>query len=120
VRYGGAIVYFMDDRSFPEPEAFWIGGGRDSLIVFQPDAPRAAATLLVRNGAVENTLLIESGGWRDQVRLGPGEERRMEIPLNIERATLIRFTTSTGFRPSEVDPKSRDSRFLGVWVKVLN
>ena len=120
VHYSGAVVYFMDDRSFPEPEAFWVGGARNSLIVLQPDAPRAAATLQVRNGAAENTLLIESGGWRDQVRLGPGEERRIEVPLNIERATLIRFTTSAGFRPSEVDPKSRDTRFLGVWVKVMN
>ena len=121
VHYTGAIVYFMDDRSFPEPEAFWIGGERDSSIVLQPDAPRAAATLLLRNGAVENTLLVDSGAWRDQLHLGPGEERRIDVPLDIDAAaTLIRFTTSAGFRPADVDPKSRDSRFLGVWVKVAN
>ena len=121
VHYPGAIVYFLDDRSFPEPEAFWIGGARDASIVIQPDTAHAAATLLLRNGAVENTLLVQSGAWRDQVRLGPGEERRIDVPLNIDRAaTLIGFTTSAGFRPSDIDPRSRDTRFLGVWVKVVN
>jgi hypothetical protein len=121
VQYVGAIVYFLDDRSFPEPEAFWIGGKRDSTIVLQPDVPQAAAALLVRNGAAENTLIVQAAGWRDTIQLAPGEERRIEAPLDTERrATLVRFTTSAGFTPSNVDPKSRDSRFLGVWVKVLN
>jgi hypothetical protein len=121
VRYAAATVYFLDDRSFPEPEAFWVGGERDSSIVLQPATPHPAAALQLRNGAVENTVLIDSGAWRDQVRLGPGEERRIDVPLNIDRpATLIRFTTSAGFRPADIDPKSRDSRFLGVWVKVVN
>ena len=44
----------------------------------------------------------------------------MQVPLDHDAraATLIRFTTSAGFSPSAVDPKSRDNRFLGVWVKV--
>ena len=121
VHYPGAIVYFLDDRSFPEPEAFWVGGQRQSSIVFQPDALRPTAALLLRNGPVENTVLVEAGRWRDAAKLGPGEERQIEVPLNQNPgATLVRFTTSAGFTPSEVDPKSRDARFLGVWVRVLN
>ena len=70
---------------------------------------------------MENTLLVHAGAWRDELRLGPGEERRIDVPLEIARpATLIRFTTSAGFRPSEMDPNSRDTRFLGVSVKVVN
>lgn len=121
VYYSGAIVYFMDDRSFPEPEAFWIGGARQASIALQPEAARPAAALQLRNGAVDNTVTVESGAWRDAFRLGPGEERRLEIPLDQARgATLVRFTTAAGFRPSDVDPKSRDDRFLGVWVKLVN
>lgn len=120
VHYPGAIVYFLDDRSFPEPEAFWVGGRRESAIVLQPEVRGTAAGLLVRNGAAENTLLVQAGGWRETVRLAPGEERRVEARLDVDRgATLVRFTTSAGFTPSEVDPKSRDSRFLGVWMKVI-
>jgi len=121
VHYPGAIAYFMDDRSFPEPEGFWVGGGRETSVVLQPDEPRGAATLQLRNGAVENTVLVQAGAWRDGVRLGPGEERQIQIPLDHARgATLLRFTTTAGFRPSEADPTSRDDRFLGVWVKVVN
>jgi hypothetical protein len=29
---------------------------------------------------------------------------------------MMRITTSAGFRPSDVDPNSRDQRFLGVYV----
>ena len=61
VHYAGTTVYFLDDASFPEPEAFWVGGARRREIVVQPDAPRPAITLLVRNGAVENTVLMRTG-----------------------------------------------------------
>jgi hypothetical protein len=121
VRYATSTVFFTDDRSFPEPEAFWVGGARDSVVVLQPDRPRATETLLIRNGAAENQVLIETGSWRDGARLGPGEERRIEVPLDQARgATVLKFTTTSGFRPSAADPNSRDDRFLGVWVKVLD
>ena len=32
VRYGSVTMYFLDDRSFPEPQAFWIGGARDATV----------------------------------------------------------------------------------------
>jgi hypothetical protein len=119
VRYGQSTVFFMDERSYPEPEAFWVGGARSSEIVLQPDAARATEALLLRNGAAENTVLVSVRGWREELRLGPGEERRLQVPLDLARgATPVRFTTSAGFRPSAVDPNSRDHRFLGVWVKV--
>ena len=119
VRYGQATVYFLDQRSFPEPEAFWVGGARSSQIVIKPDEPRATGTLQLRNGGAENTLLISTQGWREEMRLAPGEERRVQIPLDHSRgATLFRLTTSSGFRPSEVNPNSRDNRYLGVWVKL--
>jgi hypothetical protein len=119
VLYGQDTVFFMDEMSYPEPEAFWVGGGRSSDVVLAPAAPRAVETLLLRNGADENMVLLSSRGWREEMRLGPGEERRVEVPLDLARgATAVRFTTSSGFRPSAVDPKSRDHRFLGVWVKV--
>jgi hypothetical protein len=120
VRYGDATVYFLDERSFPEPEAFWVGGARRASAVLQPDANGPVAHLLVRNAPVENRVLVQSGSWREEVTLGPGEERRVDVPLDTERgATLVTIGTSAGFQPSAVDPKSRDDRHLGVWVKVL-
>ncbi len=119
VRYEGATVYFLDENSFVEPEAFWVGGARRASLAIQPDGDRSAITLLLRNAPVPNRIVIDVGGRRDEMDLGPGEERRFDVPLNPSRtATLVRIGASAGFRPSEVETGNRDDRFLGVWVKI--
>jgi hypothetical protein len=119
VHYQGTIVYFLDDRSFPEPEGFWIGGARESAIVLQPDGQRPDATVHLRNGPVANDVVVGRGSGAQFLGMDPGEETQIVVPIDAPRgATLLPFTTRAGFRPSEVDPKSRDDRFLGVWVKI--
>jgi len=118
-RYGTAAVFFIDDRAFPEPAGFWIGGSRESSIVIRPDQPRPVAVLL-RNGAAENVVKLESGRWQQEVLLKPGEERRIDVPIDPARgAGLLRVRSDAGFRPSDVDPNSRDTRFLGVFVRLV-
>ncbi len=120
VAYASATVFMLDDRSFPEPDAFWLGGARESSVVVQAQPARAAITLLVRNAPVENRVVIQSGRWREELTLNPGEERRVDVPLDPQRgAALIEFSVSSGFRPSEHDAASRDDRYLGAWIKVL-
>ena len=120
VRYDRATVYFLDDTSFPEPDAFWVGGARDTRVVVQPDQPRATAALMLRNAPVENRVVLVSGEWREELRLAAGEQRRVEVPVDSRRgATVLAISSASGFRPSEVEPGSRDERFLGVWVKLL-
>jgi hypothetical protein len=119
VRYATTTVFFLDERSFPEPEAFWIGGGRSSSIVLQPEQPQQAVPLLLRNAPVDNRVMIEAGHWREEMSLAPGEERRVDVPIAPQRgAAPVSISSSAGFRPSAVDPNSHDDRFLGVWVKV--
>jgi hypothetical protein len=118
VRYRTATVFFLDDRSFPEPEAFWVGGGRTSEIVVQPDAPGTAVSFQVRNGPSPNQAVLRAGAWTADIPLASGEERRIEVPLGGRGATLLSITATGGFRPSEVDAASRDTRFLGLSLKV--
>jgi hypothetical protein len=119
VRYGDCTVYFLDERSYPEPEAFWVGGARDTVVVIQPDVPRPTAVLHLRNAPVDNEVVLESGGWRETLLLGPGEEREIAVPLDVARGgAVLRLDARSGFRPAEHDPASRDQRFLGVWVRV--
>jgi hypothetical protein len=119
VRYGGATAFFMDDRTFPEPGGFWLGGSRQSVVVLQPDAPRTSMTLELRNAPVDNAVTLRSGAWTETLRLAAGEERRVEVPVDRSSgAALVTFDVSSGFRPSAADPASRDTRFLGAWVKV--
>jgi hypothetical protein len=117
VRYGDSVAYFLDDRAFPEPSGFWIGGARDTTFVLRADQARGALTLTLRNGAAPNHVLLESGSWRGDVGFGPGEERRIELPLDPRTgAALVRVKSESGFRPSEVDGRSKDTRYLGVFV----
>ena len=122
VRYGGATAFFMDDRTFPEPGGFWLGGARQSVVVLQPDEPRASMPLLLRNAPIDNTVTLQSGAWSDTLRLSAGEERSVDVPLDVSGrasgAALVTFDVSAGFRPASADPASRDTRFLGVWVKM--
>lgn len=119
VRYDSGVVFFMDDRAFPEPAGFWVGGARDSRVAIRPDRPRPIA-LALRNGATANVVTLESGRWREELTLQGREERRIDVPIDASRgAALLTIRSSAGFRPSEVDPGSRDTRFLGVFVRTV-
>jgi hypothetical protein len=121
VRYGGAVAFFLDDRALAEPSGFWVQGGRDTRLVLAPDSRRGPLPLLLRNAPVENTVTLEFGGRREAIVLGPGEERRIDVPLDAGRgAAVIGIRASAGFRPSNMDPNSRDTRMLGVYVRVLD
>ncbi len=118
VRFGSLRVFYFDDRAFPEPNGFWVGGERTTRCVLAPDEATGAVRLLVRNASVENTVTLTAGSWHQQLRLSPGEEREVDVPLAAgRRAVLLQIASAAGFRPSEHDPASRDTRFLGVYVK---
>jgi hypothetical protein len=119
VRYGSVTTYFLDDRSFPEPQAFWIGGARDGTVVLQPDVPGQTQTLLLRNAPVDNRILLEAGGWARVLQMAPGEEQRVQVPIDTAHgASLLRIEAGGGCGPADRAPANRDQRFLGVWVKV--
>lgn len=117
VRYGASSVFFVDDRSYPEPSGFWVGGGRATTIVIAPDQPGSAVSLWLRNGAATNIVALQSGTWRSDVPLGAAEERRVDVPVAPSQASVhVRIASAATFRPSAVDPNSRDTRLLGVFV----
>ena len=98
----------MDERSFPEPDAFWVGGARESTIVVQPDAPRSSVRAALRNAPAENDVTLQAGGWARKLHLSPGEERVVNVPLDAARgATAITIASSSGFRPSAATLESR-------------
>ena len=53
-----SVFYFLDDRAYPEPSGFWVAGERETALAIQPDVPRPVS-LLLRNGAADNTVTIE-------------------------------------------------------------
>ena len=118
VRYGMTTVFFLDERSFPEPEAFWIGGARGaSAIVAQPDAPQSTVTLLLRNAPVDNRIVIQSGRWREDMSVGPGEERRVQVPIDVQarRIALHDLEQRGSVRPPSIRTAGRP--VPGGWIK---
>jgi hypothetical protein len=115
-RYGPATLFLLEGTAWLEAAGAWIGGGRSArFLVTSGDVP--AFHMLVRNGPVANEVTIASAAWREQLVLGPGEERVLPVPVDARgRGVLLDVTSTGGFRPSDVDPKSDDVRFLGAWI----
>jgi hypothetical protein len=115
-RYGPATLFLLDGTAWLEAAGAWIGGGRRArFLVTSGDVP--AFHMLVRNGPVANEVTIAGAAWREQLTLAPGEERVLPVPVDARgRGILLEVTSTGGFRPSEVDPKSDDVRFLGAWI----
>jgi hypothetical protein len=119
VRYGESNAFFLDDGSYPEPGGFWVAGGGETEVVLMPDHPDTALALTIRNGPASNTVTVESAGKPTTMPLAPGEERRVDIPASAaEGSSRIRIRSASGFRPAGVDRSSRDTRLLGVFVRV--
>jgi hypothetical protein len=117
-QYGPALAFFFDDGAFPEEPGVWIRGNAESTIAVTLAEPGAVLQLFLRNAPVKNRLTVDVDGERSVIELQPGEERTLPLQVSGTRAaSLIRFRTDTGFRPSEVEPGSTDNRFLGTWVE---
>jgi len=114
--YGNTSVFFLDDRTAPEEDGFWIWGSREGRLVFTSTS--ATPVVKFRNGAIPNEVSLRVATDPEQrLMLQSGEERQVSLPpLYGDAAYLVTIRTSSGFRPADVDPRSRDRRFLGVYV----
>ncbi len=116
--YSGTTVWFLDGNAFNEPDGLWIRGRSSSRIVLQPASGRTARVLL-RNGPAPNEVRVSTahGEWNQELSLRPDEEREIQVPVNpLRGATLLEVASQSGFRPSDVDRQSRDTRLLGVYL----
>ena len=120
VRYEGGVAFFLDESSFPEPSGFWVGGARSTSLTLLADTAGAAPALVLRNGPVENRVTLEFGSRREEIVLAAGEERQFDVPAEAASGdTVLTIRSAAGFRPSDTDPNSRDTRRLGVFVRVV-
>jgi hypothetical protein len=118
VRYGETTVFFLDDRVFPEPAAFWVRGAGEATVVIEAARGSASQPLLLRNVPVENTVTLLSGTWRVRYRMNAGEQRLVDVPIDPARGSaLVKISSAAGFSPAASDASSRDGRYLGVYVQ---
>jgi hypothetical protein len=110
------LVFLLRGSAWVEPGGIWVAGATSAEFVIAPDSG-TTPRLLVRNGAVMNEVMLESGSWRQQLTLAPGEELLIPVPSEGRRLTPLGVTATLGYRPADVDPKSEDRRYLGVWIE---
>jgi hypothetical protein len=121
-RYGDVVVYAFDARAYLEGEGLWVEGAATvPLVVAGGCGDRAAARevrLLARNGQVPNDVTFTASRGVERVAMRPGEERVILVPCDeASGAGWLAVTAASGFRPADVDPASRDRRYLGVWLQ---
>jgi hypothetical protein len=118
-RYGPALAFFFDlSATYLEEQGFWVRGGRETHVAVAPATRGAQLQLFVRNAAAMNRVLVEIDGESQALDLQSREERTLPLPIGGDRpGALVRLSSQNGFRPSEVEAGSRDTRFLGVWIE---
>ncbi len=120
--YGDATVYAFDPGAHLEGDGLWVEGAATVPVVVSGGSGATVAppavSLLARNGPVANDVTFANAGRRERLAMRPGEERVIVVRSDAASGGApLEVTTSTGFRPSDFDPTSRDHRFLGVWLQ---
>ena len=112
----GRLAIHLDDNVYSEPAGFWVRGGRAASLQVSPNGA-SLLRVAIRNGAAPGPVTIEIDGRREVLELGSGETHEVTVPLTGRELTVpLTFEPVNGFRPSERNPESRDTRWLGCWV----
>lgn len=114
IRYGPTRAFFMDDSSYMEPSGFWTRGEESTTIVFAPDRP-GAWTLLLQSGPVPTSVHVSMGDWSERLEFAAHQQRPVTVPPTRDGVRVLKLQTGAWFRPSDRDPRDRDTRRLGVF-----
>jgi hypothetical protein len=118
-RYPGGTVFFHDEQLYPEPLGFWTMGTRTMEVTLDAGAGRLRPFgLRIHSGARPNHVTLISRGWRRSFDLQPATPVDVTLPDAGHRLIPLTIVTRSGFVPSELDPASRDRRFLGAWIEL--
>jgi hypothetical protein len=124
----GFLVYFLDDNAFDREadKSFWTRGRTRSEFIIKTDRPIRRAKFTLTAGPVATDARVTIGTRRQDVHLEPGDSRDLVFAMppgfRYEKevqalAWTASVSSSDGFTPIFFDPKSSDSRYLGVRVK---
>src|SRR5262249_10557663 len=120
-----ALLYEMDENAFlPEQtKRFWVAGAARAEMILRTDRPIQKATLNLHSG-VENHVAVTLGRAHASIDLQAGGDGTVVLEPGPgspysggSRAYVFTVATTNGFVPAEVDPKSQDKRFLGVFIE---
>ena len=120
-RYGQVSVFFHDEQLYPEDAGFWTMGKRTMTVTMTTAADREKPIVLrVHCGSQANRVTLTTRGWTRTLDLVPTVSQTVELPVSATGVIALSLATESGFSPSQADPSSKDRRFLGIWVEVVN
>jgi hypothetical protein len=118
-RYGNGVVFGLGEDVYLEPPGIWTAAEADAEIVIVSAEGQPEQKILLRAGPVRTSIGLDAGNWRQTIILDPGQTREIAIPVVAGGGgTRVRVHTDQGFRPSDTDPRSTDTRYLGVWIEL--
>lgn len=113
------FIFYLGDGTFPEEDGYWVVGGRAGAVLVAPGRA-SALEIRVQNGATAGPVTINTPDRTDTLDLGAGESQVLHVAVSDRRALVpIAISSREGFRPSEVDPRSDDVRWLGCRVHIF-
>ncbi|MFI5177888.1 MAG: hypothetical protein ACHQO8_04975 [Vicinamibacterales bacterium] len=118
------FAYLMDKNTYDaEGQGYWIAGDASTDIVLRIDRPLTRLELDLST-RVPNTVTISFAGRSQRVDLpADGVTRvriapRDQIDVHNSFPYILHVSTTAGFVPATTDPGSRDTRNLGVFIKL--
>jgi hypothetical protein len=118
-QYGEATTMFHDEQSAPEATGFWVFGGETAKFSVVRGDNQQSLSLRIHTGPEPNRVTISMRGWHETLPLDPITPRIVTLPDSNHRLLTIDIHPESGFTPQKYDPRSDDTRFLGVWVEVV-
>ena len=119
--YSGVMFYFHNEQMYPEPNGFWTIGRRPADVTVAVMPQRTAPVVLrIHGGGQANHATITTFGWRRELDLVPGQAAEVELPVVAGGVIPLTIATSGGVSPKTFDPASKDPRYLGIWVEILD
>ena len=115
------VFLFHDGSSYPEPNGFWVRGSNRALVSVVSRTGHLTTRVRLRlRSPVANTIRFETPGltWTEDLQPDVAKDIAVE-PTALDGTLRMTISSARGFRPSDVTPGSRDRRFLGCWVEVV-
>jgi hypothetical protein len=113
-----AYLVYVDRNAYPEGGVFWTRGEWVTTVKVVP-AGASTVSLVLQAGAWRGAVRVTADDTTHTVPMEPWSHARVDLPIGPRVASLsIEIAAPAGFRPSEVDPSSRDHRWLGCRVRV--
>ncbi len=118
---GRFVFLFHDGASYPETDGFWVRGSSRAIVSVVSRTGRLTTKVRLRlRSPVATAVRFETPGHTWTTDLTAGVPTELDVdPTPLDGTLRMTISPASGFRPADLTPGNRDSRFLGCWVEVV-